>query len=222
MVNEFKAKEVARLTNILSDLKGQMAGVEEKYRKMAEEENKEMNEIFVMYSNVLKNLDPEATVPESTTVTVEIPVKKRHRRTKAEMEAARAAEAANATEVIDTIFPENNEPEDEEVQEEQITGEDFNQEEEEDWGINGEDDIISETGDSETVEVEDFPELQSTDDSEEESMNKVELYEDDHETPDMPNPVEDIVKDVLSRKNKHNTDEVTDNDSEWSMPEEWK
>ena len=128
-------KESERINEVITLLEEQKAGVEEKYRKLAEEETEKLTSTIDAYKDLLK-------IWEGVEVT-EKP--KRKRRTKAEMEAARLAEAAGSAEeetseeteetepefdgagfieednepeppstakpeeIVDTIFPENNE-----------------------------------------------------------------------------------------------------------------
>lgn len=101
MLDDIKAKESQRINDVITVLEEQKAGVEEKYRKLAEEETAKLNAAIESYKNLLSFWDG------ANIETVEKP--RRKRRTKAEMEAAKQVELPEDEKVVDTIIPENNE-----------------------------------------------------------------------------------------------------------------
>lgn len=101
MFEDIKAKESERINNVISVLEEQKAGVEEKYRKLAEEETAKLTAAIESYKNLLAFWDgSDIQVAEKP---------KRKRRTKAEMEAAKLAELPDDEKVIDTLASENEE-----------------------------------------------------------------------------------------------------------------
>ena len=94
MIGDIKTKECERISELIELLEQEKAGVEEKYRKLAEEETAKLTTIIDSYRTLLSQWDgDQITFTEKP---------KRKRRTKAEMEAARAAELAEDEVVVDT------------------------------------------------------------------------------------------------------------------------
>lgn len=99
MLEDIKAKESERINEVIAVLEKQKAGVEEKYRKLAEEETAKLTTAIESYNKLLTFWD------DANVDVVERP--KRKRRTKAEMEAARIAELPEDERVVDTLAEES-------------------------------------------------------------------------------------------------------------------
>lgn len=101
MIDNLKEQEIERINTNIEILEQQKSGIEEKYRKLMEEETEKINAALESYKTLLDFWSGnDITVAEKP---------KRKRRTKAEMEAARLAELADDEKVVDTLIPENNE-----------------------------------------------------------------------------------------------------------------
>ena len=116
MLKEFQNKEIERWNTLLASYEAdiaslveQVAAVDEKYRKLAAEETKNLSEAVDYYQNMAEDCRAKLAVLGQPVEETEKP--KRQRKAKAETQSTPEPEPEK---VVDTLFPENNEPEPEE------------------------------------------------------------------------------------------------------------
>ena len=118
MLNKYKEIEIARLNNSLSmieddidHLSADLEEIDEKYRKLAEEEKADTKATIEYYEQRKQFYEEQlAVLTDGETVAPVEPEKKP--RKKREKKEEVPAPPQDATEVVDTIYPENNESED--------------------------------------------------------------------------------------------------------------
>ena len=125
MLEEFKTKEIERWNTLMTSyaedvlaLQKQIDEVEEKYRKLAEEETKNLTEAVEYYKSMEEDCKAKIAVLEGKTE--EEKPKRQPRKPKVDSKPTPEPEPEK---VIDTLFPENNEPEEEEKKEEPVSEE---------------------------------------------------------------------------------------------------